>query len=279
MNIKSENHSHSPSDRAHAEPSPLTGLRDMLADCFAAEINVAIPIVCEILSAQLALINSADTKTAMRESIIRLLIARAGIVSAVGKEVRNCFDQNLNPSLARYNKMPGFSLASLTLADNTRSAVDLALEKCASRLREQNGSELSALSRRLSAMLGKSHLSDSENPLLPAHFLQSLIVALRSANLNDTQLPICLKAFDPVLLSISTDLYVQANTMLAGHGHHAEITMAQENKAWPVSSIPSVRQTKYAAPNVADLLDRLLTGSGVLQAMRARQHDHGFASA
>ena len=279
MNIKSENFSHSPSDRAHAEPSPLTGLRDMLADCFAAEIDVAIPIVCEILSAQLAQVSCADIKTAMKESIIRLLIARTDIVTAVGKEVRSRFDENLNPSLARYNKILGFSLESLTLSANSRSPFDITVEKCANRMREQNGSELSALTKRLSDMLGKSQLPDSENPLLPSLFLKSLIVAMRRANINDTQLPICLKAFDPVLLSISSDLYVQANTMLSGHDYHAEISAMQGDRAWVGSSMPISQRSKYAAPNVADLLDRLLTGSGVLQAMRTRQNSRMFASA
>lgn len=279
MNIKSENHSHSPSDRAYAEPSPLTGLRDMLADCFAAEIDVAIPIVCEILSAQLAQVSYADTKTVMKESIIRLLIARSGIVTAIGKEVRCRFDENLNPPLARNNKILGFSLESLTLSANSRSPIDITVEKCANRMREQNGSELSALTKRLSDMLGNSQLSDSENPLLPSLFLQSLIAAMRGANINDIQLPICLKAFDPVLLSISSDLYVQANTMLSSHDYHTEMSTMQRSRTWQASSMPVSQRAKYAAPNVADLLDRLLTGSGVLHAMRTRQNGRMFASA
>ncbi|MGZ5595447.1 MAG: DUF1631 family protein [Usitatibacter sp.] len=252
-------------EAAKAEPSPITALRDMLAAAFAADIAAVTPEVCEMLRSATQSEANAAKRNALRNSLVVLARQSAELSLSVIEQVRGRFDEKLAPggSDAFASTVP-FSLDHLTLVDDASLQVQLALDQCAARLREQCATEVFQLTARVADMLGKEALPEDANPILPRIFARSLLEAIAKLGLDDAAKLLVFKAYGPALLHIAPDLYRHANSLLADVG-----VLPQFNARYSAPSVmcsavtsPTARAPAPAADEsaLAKLLERLLAG-------------------
>jgi hypothetical protein len=174
-------------------------------------------------------------------------------------------------------KTSRFSLDQMTLVDDAALRLEIALDQCAARLREQTSAEVFQLTARVCEMLGRESLAEAENPILPRLFVRALAESLASLGL-DPEAKLCVfKAFGPALLHIAPDLYAHANGLLADRGVLVEFTAQYgrpvRHAAPPRAPKPEPRVAEGSA--LASLLERLLDG----ERARGGGHTGGMAHA
>jgi hypothetical protein len=247
--------------RASSEPSPLTGLRDMLAAAFAADVVAITPMVCDVLRAETGASSVAARRDAIRNALVIVARQSAGLAVEVAREFRSCFDARLLPALDFLpEEAPAQDSGSGHLGEGRRD-LELALRQCAARLAEQAGAEVLRLTARVCAMLDTPSLDDSENPIAPEVLARALMQALAGIGLDDAQRLTVFKAYGPALLHIAPDLYQHADSLLAELGVLPELK-AQYGR--PLAARPATASPRPAPAldegSLATILDRLLSG-------------------
>jgi Protein of unknown function (DUF1631) len=245
---------------AKTEPSPITALRDMLATAFAADIAAVTPEVCEVLRFGIQGEEKPARRDAMRNALVILARQSAELSLAIIGEVRSRFDAKLAPGADSFAKTSQFSMDDLTLVDDAALQVELALDQCAGRLREQSSAEVFQLSARMCEMLGVESIADSANPILPRVFARALLESIAKLGLNDeAKLPV-FKAYGPALLHIAPDLYRHANSLLGDlgvlPGFKARYGSPLQGAQVPERSAPAMSDERV----VKSLLERLMNG-------------------
>jgi hypothetical protein len=184
---------------AKNEPSPLTAVRELLAAAFAADVAAVTPMVCDVLRDEIAISHAVARRDVLRHALVLLARNTEALGEAAGRLFRERFDLHLT---------------ACELPPGGSPELARALQLCASRLREQAGSEVDALSARFAELLGHDTVDDRANPIVPEVFARTLLEALRTLGLEgDTHLA-AFRAFGPALLHITPDLYAQANMLL-----------------------------------------------------------------
>ncbi len=247
---------------AKAEPSPITALRDMLATAFAADIAAVTPMVCDVLRDQIRVsIQSARRHNSC--AALEVLERNSGALAMeVAQEFRARFDEKLRAvgdSAARQHRATDLAL---TLMDESILEVDLALDRCAARLKEQASPDVFQLTARVAAMLDKPSLDEAQNPIAPHVFVRTLMQALGKLNFGHDERLAVFKAFGPALLHIAPDLYSNANGLLAELGVLAEFKAHYGRPINPrPTTIPRRDEPGHADERaLAAILDRLLSG-------------------
>jgi hypothetical protein len=245
---------------AKTEPSPITALRDMLATAFAADIAAVTPEVCEVLHFMIRAEEKPARRDALRNALVVLARQSAELSLAIIGEVRSRFDAKIAPEADGFAKTSQFSLDDLTLVDDAALQVELALDQCAARLREQSSADVFQLSARMCEMLGVESIADGANPILPRLFARALLESIAKLGLNDeASLPV-FKAYGPALLHIAPDLYRHANSLLGDlgvlPGFKARYGSPPRSNQAPVRSEPAMPDERV----VKSLLERLMNG-------------------
>jgi hypothetical protein len=260
--MKTRTGDHRPrSDAALAEPSPITALRDLLATAFAADIAAVSPMVCEILRDEITVHASPSHRALIRNALVVLARQSGELALEVARELRARFDAKIAPGDDPMSKTSRLSIDELSLMDETHLAIDMALDQCAARLRQQTSKEVFQLTARVCMLLGREGLVDAENPILPRVFARSLLDALHTLQLRGEAQLAVFRAFGPALLHIAPDIYQHANNLLIERGVLAEFN-AQYGQ--PVSRARPERPAEIPTdPGTLDtILDRLLSGRG-----------------
>lgn len=203
---------------AKAEPSPITALRDMLAAAFAADISAVTPEVCETLRTRITMEASPAKRDQVRNALVVLARHSADLALAVGHEMRNRFDTKLTAGVGPHTRTAQLSLGDVAVMNDARLKLDLALDACANRLREQTAAEVTKLTARVCELVGREKLEDSENPIVPRAFARALLESLSKLGFDDETRLEVFKAYGPALLHIAPDLYFNANTLLVERG-------------------------------------------------------------
>jgi hypothetical protein len=248
---------------ARAEPSPITALRDMLATAYAADIAAVTPMVCEMLRELMGGLSTPERRANIRSALVVLARNPTALAMEVAQELRARFDMKIVPGVDPFLKTSKISLASLSLVDEGKLALDIALDHCAARLREQSATECFQLTSRVAELLGKPALADAENPILPRVFARALLEALARMGFDDEQRLDVFKAFGPALLHIVPDLYTHANELLVELGILADF---KAHYGRPVNRVEATAKQKPAPiptseRELAAILDRLLKGA------------------
>jgi hypothetical protein len=243
---------------ASAEPSPLTGLRDMLATAFAADIAAVTPTVCDVLRDQIRVTSAPAQRDFIRTALVILARQSGDLALGVAQEFRSRFDATLlSASRPKENRA---AASGLSLMDETHVDIDIALARCASRLKEQAGADMFQATARIAALLDKPALDEAENPIIPLELASALMQALARLDLHEKQRLIVFKAFDPALLHIVPDLYQHANGLLAEIGVLPEFK-AQYGRPVVSRTVQSPRANAALDEGaLAAILDRLLNG-------------------
>jgi hypothetical protein len=251
------------SDAAKAEPSPITALRDLLATALAADIAAVSPMVCEVLRDSLTPADTPERRATIRNALVVLARQSGELALEVAQEFRARFDAKILPGADPFSRTSKLSAADLSLMDDNILALDLALEQCAARLREQMSTSVFQLTARVCELLGRDSLPDGENPFLPRIFARSLLEALGKLGFaGEAQLAV-FKAFGPALLHITPDIYQHANNLLVERGVLADFSAkygrpVSRATAAARSVLPTSIPTDQGT--LAEILDRLLSG-------------------
>lgn len=206
------------------DPTLLSGVRDHLAATFAARIGDAIDEVSGFIEFESELIADAAERRAL-ESAGRLLYAnRAGIEARLARDIGTSFNATLDPAGAR-GRQRKLRADVLELVQDDQLAEDIAVMHCSNRLKEQSDYELFALTRRICLLVGRDHLADDANPVLPRVFVRALMQAIGSDDEGHTVKLAMFKAFGPLLLEIMPDTYSAASLWLSHRGIDADASI------------------------------------------------------
>jgi hypothetical protein len=246
---------------AMAEPSPITALRDMLATSYAADVAAVTPEVCEVLRQQMNVLATAAQRDGIRTALVRLARNPEELAIEVAEAFRARFDMKVIPGDDPFSKTSRLSTSGLAQADDTLLKIDLALDQCSARLREQTAAEVFHLTARVAQMVGRDDLEEPENPIVPRVLARALIEALGKMGFDDEQRLAIFKAFGPALLHIAPDLYAHANSLLVEMGVMANFNARYGRPvirhAAPAQAAPSTAADERV---MAALLERLLKG-------------------
>jgi hypothetical protein len=248
---------------ARAEPSPITALRDMLAAAFAADISAVTPEVCEVLRDGTHVEANRARRDLLRNALVVLARQSEELSRALTGEMRARFDAKVAPGESPLARTSTLSLDDLSVLDDATLKLGLALDQCASRLREQTSAEVSQLTARLCEMLEIESLADADNPILPRVLARSLLEAIGKLGFDNEAKLAVFKAYGPALLHIAPDLYSHANSLLAELG---VLSGFKAQHGTPLKSQPAAT-ARPPEPAVADekalaaILERLLDGN------------------
>jgi hypothetical protein len=254
---------------AKAEPSPITALRDMLAAAFAADVSAVTPEVCEVLRAGTQVEANPARRDLLRNALVVLARKSGDLAIAVVGEFRAGFDARLVPGESAVAGSSALAADALSPVDDVARRLDLALDQCASRLREQTSAEVSQLTARLCEMLEIESLADADNPVLPRVFARSLLEAIGKLGFDDEAKLAVFKAYGPALLHIAPDVYSHANSLLAELGMQPGFKAQHGTplKSQPAAPAPVADEKALAAT----ILERLLNGERDRDGKKAKQ--------
>jgi uncharacterized protein DUF1631 len=255
---------------AKAEPSPLTGLRDMLATAFAADIAAVTPAVIEVLRDETQGLASPERRALVRDAMVVLARNSAELALAIVRDFRARFDAKLVPGYDPLIRTSRFNAADLALVDEATLQLDIALDQCAARLREQTAAQLFQLTARVAELLGRDSLEDAVNPIVPRVFARTLIEALAQLGFHSGGQLAVFKAYGPALLHIAPDLYMHANGLLAERGVLADYQASHGQPVANRAAPERPRATPADAAALAEILDRLLNGGAAVRPILAR---------
>lgn len=247
---------------AKAEPSPITALRDMLATAYAADIAAMAPDVCEVLREQVNVLATPAQRDCIRAGLVKLARNPGELAMEVAQEFRARFDMKLAPADDPLSKTSRLSAFTMTLMDDTLLKLDIALDSCSARLKEQTAAEVFQLTARVAEMLGKEDLEEAGNPIVPRVFARALLEALGKMGFDNEQRLAIFKAFGPALLHIAPDLYAHANALLVEMGVMSNFNArygrpVNREASAPRKDAPSIPTDERV---MAELLERLLKG-------------------
>ncbi len=113
------------------------------------------------------------------------------------------------------DKSSGGDLLELSLIGEQDFELTLALDKATSRLRYNCAEEMVALDARLGKLMGRTDLSENDNPLAPRALCSALLDGFVSKQLTPTAQVVLLNQFDLVLTTELAQIYQSINQYLA----------------------------------------------------------------
>jgi hypothetical protein len=239
----------------------------MLASAFAADISAVTPEVCEVLRDGTQAEANRARRDLLRNALVVLARQSGALALALTSELRARFDAKLMPGESSLARTTGLYVDDLSPVDDATLKLGLALDQCASRLREQTSAEVSQLTARLCEML---EIDGDAAVVLPRVFARSLLEAIGKLGFDDEAKLAVFKAYGPALLHIAPDVYSHANSLLAELG---ALPGFKAQHGTPLKSQPAAP----ARPPVADekalaaILERLLNGDRDRGEKKAKQ--------
>jgi hypothetical protein len=199
------------------DPTLLPGVRDQLAETFAAKIVAVLPTVSEFIEFESELIADAKARRSLAEGAALLYSRSANIRTSLIADFTSRFDAIRDPVQAR-SRRPRLALAALSLVQDEHMEEEIAIIACSQRLKEQSEYELFSLSRQLCMLMGQERMADDANPIYPRVFARALLHSLGAlAGMASTRLAM-FKAFGPLLLEILPETYAIGSAWLTEHG-------------------------------------------------------------
>jgi hypothetical protein len=235
----------------------------MLATGLAADIAAVIPIVCDLM------VESVPAPTERTDGTKRVpaheaLRREPGVIAlGAARAFRAQFDERLKALTQGRARRVGMLTDKLSLMDESRLGVELAIDQCIARIKEQSAGDVFQLTARMADMLGKPVLDDAANPIAPRVLVRALADALRELDLSSAELLAIFKAFGPPMLHIASDLYRHANELLVECGVLEDFKAAYGR---PVHSagkpaVANVESIIKDEKTLAGILERLLHGT------------------
>ncbi len=155
-------------------------------------------------------------------------------------------------------------LSKLSLVDEQDFEITLAVDKATSRLRFNCAEELVALDARAGHLLGRSDLSENENPLGPRALCDALLDGITRMQLEPAARAVLLNQFDLVLTTELAEIYQSINHYLIDHKVMPELKAGSRKRA-PAPGAARGAPAAPQAPADSDMLrlfEQMARGSG-----------------
>jgi hypothetical protein len=135
----------------------------------------------------------------------------------------------------------------LSLVGDQDFEVTLAVDKATSRLRYNCAEELVALDARIAQLLGRSDLSENENPLGPRTLCEALLDGIGRMQLEQHVRIVLLNQFDLVLTTELAHIYQSINRYLIDHGILPDLKVGRSSRAHHAHHAAGASNTASAA--------------------------------
>ncbi len=149
------------------------------------------------------------------------------------------------------DKPAGGELLELSLVDDQAFEITLVIDKATSRLRYNCAEELVALDARIAHLLGRSDLSENDNPLGPRALCEALLKGIARMQLEQDVQVVLLNQFDLVLTTELAHIYQTINRDLIDHGVLPDLKVGAKNRAQGTPPAQGGGAPASAAPGMA----------------------------
>ena len=144
---------------------------------------------------------------------------------------KDAFCQTYNDFAHNREKNAGGDLLELSLVDDQDFEITLAVEKATSRLRFNCAEELVALDARVAHLLGRSDLTENDNPLGPRALCDAMLDGITRMQLEQDVRIVLLNQFDLVLTTELAHIYQAINSHLIDRGILPELKVGAKSRA------------------------------------------------
>jgi len=135
----------------------------------------------------------------------------------------------------RREKIAAPDSLELSLIGDQDYEITLAVDKATSRLRYNCAEEMVALDARIAKLMGRSDLSENDNPLGPRTLCEALLDGIGSLQLEQHVKIVLLNQFDLVLTTELAHIYQTINRYLIDHGILPDLKVGRNNRARPTT--------------------------------------------
>jgi hypothetical protein len=167
------------------------------------------------------------------------------------------------------DRSAAIDLSKLSLVDDEDFEITLAIDKATSRLRFNCAEELVALDARVGHLLGRSDLSENENPLGPRALCDALLDGITRMQAEAAARVMLLNQFDLVLTTELAEIYQSINHHLIDHNILPDLKAGSKKRApAPGATRSAAAAASPAAPQpqadseMLRLFEQMARGSG-----------------
>ena len=161
------------------------------------------------------------------------------------------------------DKTATLELSELSLMGDQDFEVTLAVDKATARMHFNCAEELVALNARLAKLLGRTELSEKDNPLAPRSLCESLLDGMSSMQLNQNIRVVLLNQFDLVLTTELPQIYQSINRYLVDGGILPDLKGGTKNHSRNTASASGSAVSATSASNdMFKLFEQLAGGTG-----------------
>jgi len=161
------------------------------------------------------------------------------------------------------DKTATLELSELSLMGDQDFEVTLAVDKATARMHFNCAEELVALNARLAKLLGRTELSEKDNPLAPRSLCESLLDGMSSMQLNQNIRVVLLNQFDLVLTTELPQIYQSINRYLVDGGVLPDLKGGTKNHSRNSASASGSPVSATSASNdMFKLFEQLAGGTG-----------------
>lgn len=176
---------------------------------------------------------------------------------------KDAYFKNFSDFPHNREKPAGSEFLELSLMDDQDFEATLAIDKATARMRFNCAEELVALDARIAKLLGRTNLSEKENPLAPRALCDALLDGMSSMKLEQNVRVVLLNQFDLVLTTELAQIYQSINRRLVDAGILPDLKGGTKSHARPPASAPDGAASAMPAGNdMFKLFEQLAGGSG-----------------
>ena len=160
------------------------------------------------------------------------------------------------------DKSNTLELSELSLMGDDDFEITLAVDKATARMHFNCAEELVALDARLAKMLGRSELSEKDNPLAPRMLCEALLDGMTSLQLNQNVQVVLLNQFDLVLTTELAQIYQTINRHLVDRGILPDLKAGMRSqKRSPASAAGNMSDVQSGGNDMFKLFEKLAGGT------------------
>ena len=238
--------------------SILHGSRDLLIEGAARALTRQTEAMENALLAMAERAPLLETRNSYYESQ-RILNRQANELLSACKDA---YCSTFNSFVQGQDKSNTLELSELSLMGDDDFEITLAVDKATARMHFNCAEELVALDARMAKMLGKSELSEKDNPLAPRLLCEALLDGMSSLKLDQNIQVVLLNQFDLVLTTELAQIYQGINRHLVDRGILPDLKAGtKSHKRNPASAADSAPDGKSAGNDMFNLFEKLAGGS------------------
>ncbi|WP_148203049.1 DUF1631 domain-containing protein [Thiobacillus denitrificans] len=169
------------------------------------------------------------------------------------------------------DKAAGADMLELSLVDDQDFEITLVVDKATSRLRYNCAEELVALDARMAHLMGRSDLSENDNPLGPRALCEALLEGIGRVQSEQHVKIVLLNQFDLALTTELAHIYQSINRALIERGVLPDLKVGAKSRAQPsgAQGAPASGGTPQAAgadpgSDIFRLFEQLAGGGGLV---------------